>query len=60
MLLEWLGARHGSNALSEAADLLQKSIDAVLADPKNRTPDLGGSATTAEMGEAVAGAVKGK
>jgi 3-isopropylmalate dehydrogenase len=60
MLLEWLGARHKRNALSEAADVLQKAIDAVLADPKNRTPDLGGKATTAQMGDAVAKAVKGK
>jgi len=38
---------------------LQKAIDAVLSKPENRTLDLGGKATTAEMGEAVAKAIKG-
>ena len=60
MLLEWLGARHGSNALSEAADILQKAVDKVLGEPRNRTPDLGGKATTAQMGEAVAKVIAGK
>jgi 3-isopropylmalate dehydrogenase len=54
MLLEWLGAKHGSNALSEAAGVLQNAVDSALDDPKNLTPDLGGKATTAKLGEAVA------
>lgn len=60
MLLEWLGARHRRNALTEAADVLQKAIDKALDDPANRTPDLGGKATTAVMGEAVAKVIAGK
>ncbi|MBI1985184.1 MAG: isocitrate/isopropylmalate dehydrogenase family protein [Rhodospirillales bacterium] len=60
MLLEWLGARHKRNALTEAADVLQKAIDKALDDPANRTPDLGGKATTARMGEAVARVIAAK
>ena len=60
MLLEWLGARHKRNALAEAADVLQRAVDKALDDPANRTPDLGGSATTARMGEAVASVIAGK
>ena len=45
MLLEWLGA--GFNA----------AVDAVLADPVNHTPDLGGNAKTADIGRAVADAI---
>ncbi|MFQ5765030.1 MAG: isocitrate/isopropylmalate dehydrogenase family protein [Rhodospirillales bacterium] len=57
MLLEWLGARHGRDDLAAAAEALETAVDKVLADPGNRTPDLGGGATTAQMGEAVAAAV---
>jgi 3-isopropylmalate dehydrogenase len=60
MLLEWLGARHKRNALGEAAGVLQGAVDKALGDPANRTPDLGGKATTAELGEAVASVIKGK
>ncbi len=60
MLLEWLGARHKRNALSEAAEVLQRAVDKALDDPNNRTPDLGGKATTAKFGEAVARVIAGK
>ncbi|HEX9568252.1 MAG TPA: isocitrate/isopropylmalate dehydrogenase family protein [Rhodospirillales bacterium] len=60
MLLEWLGARHKRNALTEAAGVLQNAVDKALDDPANRTPDLGGKATTAKLGEAVARVIAGK
>ena len=57
MLLEWLGARHGRDDLSAAAAAFNAAVDAVLADPANHTPDLGGSAKTADIGRATADAI---
>ena len=57
MLLEWLGAGHGRDDLSAAAAAFNAAVDAVLADPVNHTPDLGGSAKTADIGRAVADAI---
>ena len=57
MLLEWLGAGHGRDDLSAAAAAFNAAVDAVLADPANHTPDLGGSAKTADIGRAVAAAI---
>ena len=57
MLLEWLGARYGRDDLSAAAAAFNAAVDAVLADPANHTPDLGGSAKTADIGRAVADAI---
>ncbi len=54
MLLEWLGAKHGRQDLTDAAGHFNAAIDGVLADPANHTPDLGGKAKTAQMGDAVA------
>ena len=57
MLLEWLGAGHGRDDLSAAAAAFNAAVDAVLADPAKHTPDLGGSAKTADIGRAVADAI---
>ena len=57
MLLEWLGAGHGRDDLSAAAAAFNAAVDAVLADSANHTPDLGGSAKTADIGRAVADAI---
>lgn len=46
LLLEFLGER-------EAATLLMGALEAVLASRQVRTPDLGGSATTRELGHAI-------
>jgi 3-isopropylmalate dehydrogenase len=58
MLLEWLGGRHGGDDLVTAAGAFNGAIDTVLADPANHTPDLGGSGTTAGMGNAVAAEIQ--
>jgi len=50
MMLEHLGE-------TAAADAVMAAIRAVLADPASRTRDLGGTATTAECGAAVARAI---
>jgi len=54
MLLEWLGGRHGRDDLVTAVGAFNGAIDNVLADPANHTPDLGGKAKTAAIGDVVA------
>jgi tartrate dehydrogenase/decarboxylase/D-malate dehydrogenase len=51
MMLEHLGE-------VDAARAVERAIESVLAQPGLRTPDMGGSATTTELGEAVAEAVR--
>ena len=52
MMLEWLGeeTRHGGR-------LIRDAVERVLRSEKNRTPDLGGALTTAQMGDLIAGAI---
>jgi len=51
LMLEFLGHK-------DAADAVVATIERVLADPKApRTPDIGGTATTAEVGRAIADAI---
>ena len=50
MMLEWLGER-------ERAARIEKAVAEVVARGQIRTYDMGGTATTMEMAEAVAGAV---
>ncbi|MGR3755704.1 MAG: isocitrate/isopropylmalate dehydrogenase family protein [Tranquillimonas sp.] len=54
MLLEWLGARRGDDALTRAGRAVSAALDVALTDPATRTPDLGGTATTASAARAVA------
>jgi 3-isopropylmalate dehydrogenase len=53
MLLDWLGERHGRNALREAAGAVQRAVDDTLGDPASRTADLGGTLGTREFADAV-------
>jgi 3-isopropylmalate dehydrogenase len=50
MMLEWL-------RVPEPASWIYAAVEAVLADPANRTRDMGGSLSTQAMGEAVASAI---
>jgi tartrate dehydrogenase/decarboxylase/D-malate dehydrogenase len=50
MMLDHLGER-------SAHDRILRAIEAVIADERVRTPDLGGKATTADMTKAVAAAM---
>jgi tartrate dehydrogenase/decarboxylase/D-malate dehydrogenase len=52
MMLEHLGER-------AAHDRILRAIEAVIADDKVRTPDLGGKATTTDMTRAVTAALEG-
>ncbi|MEX1056884.1 MAG: isocitrate/isopropylmalate family dehydrogenase [Natronospirillum sp.] len=53
MLLEWMGLKHDDDRLLKAADLVRKSIYSVFEEDGVLTPDLGGSATTEQVGKAV-------
>ena len=48
MMLDWLGETH-------AAQRIEDAVAAVISEGKVRTYDMGGSATTLEMAEAIAG-----
>jgi tartrate dehydrogenase/decarboxylase/D-malate dehydrogenase len=52
MMLEHLGEK-------EAANRLMKAVELVTADTRNHTPDLGGTARTADVTEAVMAAIAG-
>jgi 3-isopropylmalate dehydrogenase len=56
MMLDWLGDRHNDPLCTQAATNLEVAVESVLRDNITRTPDLGGTATTIEVAEAVAGA----
>ena len=57
MLLEWLGRKRGEPKAVEAARLIEKAVDQVIAEGKHLTGDLGGKAGTTQMGDAIAAAV---
>ena len=54
MLLEWLGARHWKDNFGSAARAIGAAVDRVLASPRTRTKDLGGTLGTAAFAEAIA------
>ncbi|MGZ8265823.1 MAG: isocitrate/isopropylmalate dehydrogenase family protein [Burkholderiales bacterium] len=56
-LLEWLGHKHQEPRAVAAAARIDAAVERVIADGKQLTVDLGGTASTAEMGDAVASAV---
>lgn len=53
MLLDWLGARRSDQALLQASRTISAVLDAVLADPATRTPDMGGALGTRAFAEAM-------
>jgi 3-isopropylmalate dehydrogenase len=52
-----MGTRHGKPALHQAASAMERAVDTVLADPKSRTRDLGGTMNCDEFGRHVAAVV---
>jgi isocitrate dehydrogenase (NAD+) len=58
MLLAWLGERKKDGKLVKAAAAIETALDKTIADPKTRTPDIGGKLGTDKFGEAVAVAVQ--
>jgi 3-isopropylmalate dehydrogenase len=57
MLLEWLGRKRNEPEATQAARLIDAAVDKVIAEAKHLTADLGGKASTTEMGDAIAAAV---
>ncbi|MFA5862658.1 MAG: isocitrate/isopropylmalate dehydrogenase family protein [Candidatus Thermoplasmatota archaeon] len=58
MMLEWLGHKHDDKKMLEASRAIERAVAAIVADGKALTYDLGGSAKTNEVGDAVARAIK--
>lgn len=54
MMLEWLGDRHADQAARDAAARIHRAVETVLAEGRVATPDIGGSATTQKVGDAIA------
>jgi 3-isopropylmalate dehydrogenase len=57
MLLDWLGRKRGEAQALEAARLIDVAMEQVIAEARHLTPDLGGKASTTEMGDAVVAAL---
>jgi 3-isopropylmalate dehydrogenase len=53
MMLDWLPGE----ACKQGGKLLHRAVESVLADPAARTPDVGGTMKTHEMGDRIAAAV---
>jgi 3-isopropylmalate dehydrogenase len=58
MLLAWLGHKHAEPKALKAAQVLERAMEQVIGEARTLTPDLGGRASTVEMGDAVAATVK--
>jgi 3-isopropylmalate dehydrogenase len=54
MLLEWLADTKGDPQCARAAQAIERAVGETLQDRRNHTADLGGSAATAMVGDAVA------
>ena len=57
MLLAWLGRKRGEARATAAADKIKAAVDKVVTEAEHVTKDLGGKASTQEMGDAIAAAV---
>lgn len=58
LMLDWLGERHGSKPCEDAAALIEQAVDAAFADGEMQPCEMGGSAGTAEIADAVLGALR--
>jgi 3-isopropylmalate dehydrogenase len=57
MLFDWLGRKRNEPKATEAAKLIDAAVARVIAEAKHLTTDLGGKASTTQMGDAIAAAV---
>jgi 3-isopropylmalate dehydrogenase len=57
MLMAWLGHKHQVPKAIKAANIMERAMERVITEGKVLTPDLGGKASTSQMGDAVAAAV---
>jgi len=54
MMMQWLADRHGDRQAGEAAERIERAVDATLKEGRRLTPDLGGSSKTREVGDEIA------
>ena len=57
MLLAWLGHKHDEPRAVRAAELMESAMESVIGEARWLTGDLGGKASTTQMGDAVARAI---
>ena len=57
MLLDWLGRKHADDKAVKAAALIGTAVTRTIAEARTLTPDLGGKASTQQMGDAIAAAI---
>jgi 3-isopropylmalate dehydrogenase len=57
MLLAWLGRKHKEPKAVGAAGRIDAAVAKIIAEARMLTPDLGGKASTTQMGDAIAAAV---
>jgi 3-isopropylmalate dehydrogenase len=57
MLFEWLGRKRNDPKAVDAAQRIERAMERVISDARVLTPDLGGKASTSQMGDAVAAGV---
>jgi 3-isopropylmalate dehydrogenase len=58
MLMAWLGRKHKEPKATVAAEKMQAAVDKIVTEAQHVTKDLGGNASTQEMGDAIAAAVQ--
>jgi 3-isopropylmalate dehydrogenase len=58
MLMAWLGRSRKEPKATRAAELMDQAMERVVAEAKALTRDVGGNASTVEMGDAVARAAE--
>ncbi len=58
MMLTWLGERHSDADALAAANTIDSAVSRALSDPASHTADLGGTAATAAVGDAVVEAIE--
>jgi 3-isopropylmalate dehydrogenase len=54
MMLDWMGRRHNSTALTSAAAAIERAIDEALQSPSTRTRDLQGQLGTVDFAKLIA------
>lgn len=57
MLFNWMGMKRNEPKVTLAAALIERAVERVIAEERHLTADLGGAASTSEMGDAVAKAI---
>jgi 3-isopropylmalate dehydrogenase len=58
MLLAWIGERRGNPKLISTASLIEAGLDEAIGSRDQRTPDLGGKASTSAFTDQVVAAMK--